>query len=315
ARVPESVPSNDDDWDKELAPEDLEEFVLSALSPEALDNGKPDIENATGAKGDAGVVSAKPGLDRGQQSHSHSQTGVSSSERIKGKAAAVEPELSAGALVLQELETVVSKLESRSRLCLRDAFYRLADNATRRTGVQADAAELQRLSWRTASLSLRQELSTNTIDRSVASMLFCKESPPPPLPLPAPSSPPPLPPLPPRPRSSPGRPLRPKSSASSSSSIPKKQHQHHQAPLGNNTNKKLSLAPAHKHRCAGSTSVLRTATTLRATPAAIPGAAARNTKSLILLPPPAATKRRSPNATTTFTSTSTTTTTNKRGKL
>ncbi|MCO5601421.1 hypothetical protein L7F22_055542 [Adiantum nelumboides] len=74
-------------------------------------------------------------------------------------------------LLLNQLQSIVSKMNVDMRLCIRDALYRLARSAKYRqsrgdcvSGSEADASHLEAM-----------ETNTNSIDRWIVNMLFCKQ--------------------------------------------------------------------------------------------------------------------------------------------
>ncbi|XP_039024567.1 protein LNK3-like isoform X1 [Hibiscus syriacus] len=86
--------------------------------------------------------------------------------------------------VLKELEMVTTQLSDKTRICFRDAFYRLAKNS-KQNPVALDQqgslhAQTHPLKWTISEEKIRSgknektESETNTIDRTIASLTFDK---------------------------------------------------------------------------------------------------------------------------------------------
>lgn len=77
--------------------------------------------------------------------------------------------------VLQELQGVMDQMTENTRICFRDALYRLAKNS--KHGVTQYQNAMQRTSQSAISRSERtqtRESETNTIDRAIANLMFSK---------------------------------------------------------------------------------------------------------------------------------------------
>ncbi|KAF5733650.1 hypothetical protein HS088_TW16G00090 [Tripterygium wilfordii] len=112
-----------------------------------------------------------------------SQINISVPSEQKSIDEAVDNETSVEESVLQELETVMTQLTDKTRICFRDAFYRLAKNSERHMAAHRQHedvsvetlpplighAEKERSGRKQAT-----ESETNIIDRTVASLLFGK---------------------------------------------------------------------------------------------------------------------------------------------
>ncbi|XP_038691607.1 protein LNK4-like isoform X2 [Tripterygium wilfordii] len=92
----------------------------------------------------------------------------------------VDKETSVEESVLQELEMVMTQLTDKTRICFRDAFYRLANNTEKHTVGQKQiediSLEIPPLMGRTEKERFGRkkatESETNIIDRTIASLLF-----------------------------------------------------------------------------------------------------------------------------------------------
>ncbi|GMI90432.1 NIGHT LIGHT-INDUCIBLE AND CLOCK-REGULATED GENE 3 [Hibiscus trionum] len=86
--------------------------------------------------------------------------------------------------VLKELEMVTTQLSNKTRICFRDAFYRLAKNSTQNPvalGQQGNLhAQTHSPKWTISEEKIRSgkkettESETNTIDRTIANLTFGK---------------------------------------------------------------------------------------------------------------------------------------------
>ncbi|XP_059652039.1 protein LNK3-like isoform X2 [Cornus florida] len=79
--------------------------------------------------------------------------------------------------VLQDLETAMTQLSDQTRICFRDALYRLAKNSRVNQGQNGELIVESAPPWTVLdeTAGLREaELETNTIDRAVASLVFNK---------------------------------------------------------------------------------------------------------------------------------------------
>ncbi|KAF2300848.1 hypothetical protein GH714_017787 [Hevea brasiliensis] len=84
--------------------------------------------------------------------------------------------------VLQELEMVMAQLTEKTRICFRDAFYRLAKNSRQHvvTHNQNGNLSMGTTAWTGQEEKIRpggkktMELETNTIDRAIANLMFNK---------------------------------------------------------------------------------------------------------------------------------------------
>ncbi|CAN1223327.1 Protein LNK3 [Linum perenne] len=79
-------------------------------------------------------------------------------------------------LALNELQLVMAQLTTKTRLCFRDALYRLAKNS-RPNEVAYEELGMDIPSWRVAADKLRDEgmePQTNSIDRAIANLMFNK---------------------------------------------------------------------------------------------------------------------------------------------
>ncbi|XVF00175.1 hypothetical protein REPUB_Repub03eG0262600 [Reevesia pubescens] len=86
--------------------------------------------------------------------------------------------------VLQELDMVMAQLSDKTRICFRDAFYRLAKNSTENPVVENQQGNLyvqtHSPKWTISEEKMRSgkkettESETNTIDRTIANLTFNK---------------------------------------------------------------------------------------------------------------------------------------------
>ncbi|XP_061997077.1 protein LNK3-like isoform X1 [Rosa rugosa] len=93
----------------------------------------------------------------------------------------VDEETSVEESVLQELEMVMTQLTKKTRICFRDALYRLADNSKGNPVSQSQDGDLaveELSSWAAHDETTRSESKegteseTNTIDRAIANLMF-----------------------------------------------------------------------------------------------------------------------------------------------
>ncbi|XP_015581370.1 protein LNK3 [Ricinus communis] len=94
----------------------------------------------------------------------------------------VDEETSLEESVLQEMEMVMSQLTDKTRICFRDALYRLAKNSRQNVVTKNQNGNLQLAisQWTDQDCKIRprekktMELETNTIDRAIANLMFNK---------------------------------------------------------------------------------------------------------------------------------------------
>ncbi|KAJ8755985.1 hypothetical protein K2173_024530 [Erythroxylum novogranatense] len=82
--------------------------------------------------------------------------------------------------VLQQLTMVMAQLTDKTRLCFRDALYRMAKSSTQRLQYQTGDLPEENFPWtvdhdETISDDQITELETNAIDRAVAGLMFNKQ--------------------------------------------------------------------------------------------------------------------------------------------
>lgn len=79
--------------------------------------------------------------------------------------------------VLQDLEMVMAQLNEKTRICFRDALYRLAKNSKQNTTAHTQSGDMAFEKPQTSSRSVKteaRESETNTIDRAIANLMFSK---------------------------------------------------------------------------------------------------------------------------------------------
>lgn len=130
-----------------------------------------DLSNADGSL--PSCVKLKPNSSEIPLDTSKDKARVSTIER-SGSVADTESSPDSEAAVLEELEEVVFQLTKKTRVCLRDAFYRLAEssNAQHTAGLDEQGFQQSEGTECRVSTSGCAERGTNAIDRTVAILTF-----------------------------------------------------------------------------------------------------------------------------------------------